>query len=65
MHGRMEPLDGDYFDNIFVHFTPASFKDSESGRNYSSQNPLEVLAEAERERKMKLLPTEDQFRVEI
>lgn len=21
-HGRMEPLDGNYFDNLFVHFRP-------------------------------------------
>ncbi len=22
LHGRVQPLEGDYFDNIFVHWTP-------------------------------------------
>lgn len=24
-HGRMEPLNGDYFDNLFVHFYPKQY----------------------------------------
>ena len=24
-HGRMEPLNGDYFDNMFVHFYPNQY----------------------------------------